>query len=72
MTATQACSIVKQRRGELQIDPAMRVLSAERAIVLVAGLDRIAWLVTLTSRSSLVRVEIEDATGAVLNVTRSA
>ena len=72
MTAAQACSIVKQRRGELQIDPAMRVLSAERAIVLVSGSDRIAWLVTLTSRSGLVRVEIEDATGTVFNVTRSA
>ena len=50
MTAEQAIAVTETQRPALAIDPEMRVSSAEQAIVWTAAGDKIAWIVTLTSR----------------------
>jgi hypothetical protein len=79
MSQDQAVALVKAKRAELEIDPAMRPASAEKAIVLAhrgeegsqPGVDRVAWIVTLSSRWGWVRVDVDDSSGAVLAVQRS-
>ena len=72
MTAEQAIAVTETQRPALGIDPEMSVWSAEQAIVWTAAGDKIAWIVTLTSRLGIVLVQVEDATGKVLEVRRSA
>lgn len=72
MTAEQAIAVTEAQRPVLAIDPEMRVASAEQAIVWTAAGDKIAWIVTLTSPVGFVLVQVEDATGQVLKVRRTA
>ena len=80
MSQDQAVALVRAKRAELEIDPEMRPASAEKAIVLAhrgkdgsqPGVDRVAWIVTLSCRWGQVRVDVDDANGAVLAVERTA
>jgi len=80
MTKQETIEIVERNREMLQIDPEMVYESAERAIVEykedreIPGLveDRIAWIVTLSCRLGFVEVQIDDKTGSILWVRRSA
>jgi hypothetical protein len=79
MNQQQAVAVVKAKRAELEIDPEMRTVSTEKAIVLAhrgeegsqPGMDRVAWIVTLSCRWGQVRVDVDDASGAVLAVART-
>lgn len=79
MTEAQAVQLVRGMKPGLEIDPAMRVTSAEKAIVLAnrkadsnyAGDDRVAWIVTLSSQWGQVRVEVDDHNGSILGVDRT-
>jgi hypothetical protein len=72
MSAEQAIAVTEAHRPLLEIDPEMSVSSAEREIVWTAAGDKIAWIVTLSSSLGFVRVHVEDTTGQVLEVVRSA
>lgn len=80
MTQEQAIALTRMRKAELDIDPQMKVVSAEKAIVLAnrseqsshPGDDRIAWIVTLSCPWGQVRVDVDDATGSILAVERTA
>jgi len=80
MTDREATVIVEKRRDELQIDPEMACESAERAIVAHKENpdepgpteDRVAWLVTYACEWGTVTVYVDDASGEVLRVRRSA
>jgi hypothetical protein len=80
MTETEAVTLVTTKCRELRIPAAMRPASAERAIVEYAQdrtragcvENRIAWIVTLTSSTGFVSVHVDDRTGQVLTVRRSA
>ena len=79
MSQEQAVALVKAKRTELNIDREMRPVSAEKAVVWAhrgddgsqPGTDRVAWIVTLSSRFGWVRVDVDDSNGAVLAVQRS-
>lgn len=80
MTEQEAIKIVEHNREILQIDSEMEFESAERAIVEykedreMPGMaqDRIAWVVTLSCQMGFVEVQIDDKTGNILWVRRSA
>ena len=80
MTEQQAITVVERERKELDIDPGMSVHSAEKAIVEFIKDrtgpgrvdDRIAWIVELTSDMGFVQVHVDDSSGKVLEVHRSA
>jgi hypothetical protein len=80
MNANDAIAVVEGQRRELKISRAMKPQNAERAIVLFRpsgasqgpGSDRIAWIVTLTSAMGFVCVDVDDTSGEVLDVRRSA
>ncbi len=80
MTEQEAIRTVEARRRELRISPGMRMTSAEKSIVEFikdrgrpgAVEDRVAWIVTLTSSLGFVCVHVEDRSGEVLEVIRSA
>ena len=80
MTPQQAIAVVEVHRKELRIRKAMEPVSTERSIVRYkANLespgpaeDRIAWIVTLSCSLGAVRVDVDDATGQVLSVQRTA
>lgn len=80
MTQEQAVALTRMRKAELNIDPKMKPVSTEKAIVLAnrgeegshPGDDRVAWIVTLSCPWGQVRVDVDDATGAVLAVERTA
>ena len=79
MTEEQAVQLVRSMKPGLNIEPAMRVTSAEKAIVLVnrkadssyPGDDRVAWIVTLSSQWGQVRVDVDDHNGSILGVDRT-
>ncbi len=80
MTSEQAIAAVEKYRPQLRLDRELRPTSTELAIVpykhdpKAAGAAelRVAWIVMLTCSWGYVRVDLEDATGLVLNVIRSA
>jgi hypothetical protein len=80
MMEEQAVALAEMRRAELDIDPEMEVVSAEKAIVLAnrgeegshPGDDRVAWIVTMSCPWGQVRVDVDDATGSILAVERTA
>ena len=80
MTAPEAISVVRAERGRLQIDEDMQFAATQRALVPYmldrahAGKveHRAAWVVTLSSAWGFTEVHVEDATGRILNVFRSA
>ena len=80
MMEEQAVAVAEMRRAELDIDPEMEVVSAEKAIVLAnrgeegshPGDDRVAWIVTMSCPWGQVRVDVDDATGSILAVERTA
>jgi hypothetical protein len=80
MTTEQAIAVVEALRKELRIPKAMRVSTAEQAIVAYKPdpeapgppEDRLAWIVTLCSPLGFVHVDVDDTTAAVLDVQRSA
>jgi hypothetical protein len=80
MTEQEAIATVQRRRLDLDIDPDMGIISAEKAIVEHVKdrsrpgvpADRIAWIVELTSKWGQVSVHVDDGTGEVLEVLRSA
>jgi hypothetical protein len=80
MTAPEARSAVRAARERLQIDDDMQFASTQRALVPFMP-DRTragkvehhtAWVVTLSSAWGFTEVHVEDATGRILNVIRSA
>lgn len=79
MTEAQAVQLVRGMKPGLEIDPAMRVTSAEKAIVLAnrkadssyGGDDRVAWIVTLSSQWGQVRVDVDDHNGSILGVDKT-
>lgn len=80
MTAQEALSLVDGRRRELRIAPDFKPVSAEKSIVEYTKNrqkpgpveNRIAWVVTLGSSLGFVQVHVEDRSGEVLEVIRSA
>jgi len=80
VTEQEAINLVRERRDSLEIDPAMRVESAEKVIVEYKANreepgpteDRIAWVVTLTSKWGWVEVHVDAMRREVLTVRRSA
>lgn len=80
MTETEAVKVVTARQRELRIPAAMKPASAEKAIVEYARdrsrpgpvENRVAWIVTLMSSTGFVNVHVDDRTGEVLDVRRSA
>ncbi|MFO0837822.1 MAG: hypothetical protein U1D55_04800 [Phycisphaerae bacterium] len=80
MTQTEAIAAVRDQRERLRIDPEMPVVSAERAIVeFLADRERpgvpehrVAWIVEFAAASGFARVQMDDASGKVLHVQRSA
>ena len=80
MTEEEAIRVVQSRRRELDIDPAMQIDGAEKAIVEYLANpdepgepeDRLAWIVSLSCSWGFVEVDVDDATGEVLTVRRSA
>lgn len=77
MNAEQAVGIVESRRAELDLPDDMQVSEVERAIVAVRRVtgaleDRIAWLVTLSNRCGVARVDLDEQTSEVLNLRSSA
>ena len=80
MTETEAVKVVLGRRRELRIPSAMQPATAEKAIVEYAkdrtqpgpAENRIAWIVTLLSSTGYVNVHVDDRSGQVLDVRRSA
>jgi hypothetical protein len=80
MTETEAVKLVLAKRRELRIPAAMQPASAEKSIVEYAKdrsrpgpvENRIAWIVTLLSSTGYVNVHVDDRTGEVLDVRRSA
>ena len=79
VTMDQAETLVETRRDELEIGPGMTVGSIEKVIVKYKPepelpgpvVDRVAWLVTLTSPLGLVEVQVDAETAAVLAVNQS-
>lgn len=79
MTEEQAVAVVRDERDRLGLDPDLRYRSARRAIVETTAdrnrpgpvAHRVAWLVTFASRWARAEVQIDDATGDVLDVCRS-
>lgn len=80
MTEAEAINVVTTRQRELQIPAAMKPASAEKAIVEYSKdrsrpgpiENRVAWIVTLMSSTGFVNVQVDDRTGQVLDVRRSA
>ena len=80
MTKQQAIAVVQRERFHLGLPPSMKMMSAEKAIVEHTrdrsrpGLveDRIAWIVQLASSEGVAQVRVDDGTGEVLEVLRSA
>jgi hypothetical protein len=80
MTAPEAMAVVREERGRLEIDDELRVASTERALVPFLAdrtrpgkiEHRVAWIVTLSSDWGFAEVHVEDATGRILDVVRSA
>ncbi|MCK4341231.1 MAG: PepSY domain-containing protein [Phycisphaerae bacterium] len=80
MTEDEAIAVVRRERAQLDIDPDMEVASAEQAIVEYMkdrtrpGVveDRVAWIVELSSNEGFVLVHVDDQTGEILEVLRTA
>ncbi len=80
MTEQEAIATVQRERIDLEIDPEMGIISAEKAIVEYVqdrsspsvSQDRTAWIVSLASQWGLTAVHVDDGTGEVLEVLRSA
>ena len=80
MTEQQAISLVELERDNLDIDPLMEPASAERAIVQYMSdrsrpghiEDRVAWIVELSSAAGFALVHVDDSTGQILEVLRTA
>lgn len=80
MTEQQAIAIVQRERQALEIEPEMWVSSTEKGIVEymkdrsgpAVAEDRVAWIVELTWNWGFVIVHVDDGTGEILEVLRSA
>jgi hypothetical protein len=80
MTELEAIQLVESQQRGLDIDFQMELSSAERTIVEYTknrdqpGLveDRIAWIVVLSCSWGFVEVHVDDKTGNILSVKRSA
>jgi hypothetical protein len=79
MTEQQAVATVEAYRKLLEIPKGMRVTRAEKAIVMARsgpeaplGDDRIGWIVELTWPMGFMRVSVDDRSGEVIGVERSA
>lgn len=80
MTDQEAIAVVERKRTELRIRRNMEVSSAERAIVQYVKdrtkpgrvEDRIAWIIELANAEGFARVHVDDRTGDVLEVLRTA
>ena len=79
MTAPEALAVVRDERTRLGIDDEMRVASTQRALVPHSSdrtrsgpvEHRVAWVVTLSNEWGFAEVNVDDATGRVLHVSRS-
>ena len=80
MTEVEALELVESKRDKLEIDSEMEQDSAVKAIVEYKKKpsspgkteDRIAWVVTYTSAMGYVQVHVDDKSGKILAVQRSA
>ncbi len=78
MTSDEAIGTVERLRPEWRLDEELEPSSTELAYVPCKRDPQapvelcIAWIVTLTCSWGFVRVDIEDASGQVLNIVRSA
>ncbi len=80
MTAPEALAVVRDERARLKIDDEMTVSGTQRALVPVLAdrthpgvpEHRVAWVVTLSNEWGFAEVHVDDATGRVLHVSRSA
>ena len=80
MNQHEAIEIVNRQRATLEIGRDMEVSYTERAIVehmkdrTRPGRveDRIAWIVELANNAGFVHVHVDDETGDILEVLRSA
>ncbi|MBK9118704.1 MAG: hypothetical protein IPM18_03755 [Phycisphaerales bacterium] len=80
MTAVEAKAAVQAARHQLELDDEFAPVAAERALVPCAGdgarakpvEHRVAWIVTLSSAWGFAEVRVDDVTGKILDVVRSA
>jgi len=80
MTDQEAIAVVEKKRSELRIRRNMEVSSAEKAIVEYIKdrskpgrvEDRIAWIIEMANSEGFVRVHVDDRTGDILEVLRTA
>lgn len=80
MTEREAVETVEGQRAGLEIDPEMRLLSGEQVIVEwkkdreTPGPteDRIAWVLHYACNWGFVEVHVDDASGKILHIVRSA
>lgn len=80
MTHAEAIATVTQQRQALGADEESLISGVEKAIVEHMAdrsrpgpvEHRVAWLVTLSSAHGFARVQVDDASGRVLHVERTA
>jgi len=80
VTESEAIAAVHDQRERLALDEEMHLASAEKAIVEFLAdrsrpgpiAHRIAWIVTFSSAWGFAQVHVDDASGEILHVKRSA
>lgn len=80
MTAVEARAAALAARQRLELDEELEPVATERALVPQNGggskagavRHRMAWIVTFSSAWGFAEVRVDDATGDILDVVRSA
>ena len=80
MTEHEAVEVVKRQRTALKINRGMEVASAEKAVVEYMKdrskpgriEDRVAWVVTLANSAGFACVHVDNGTGEILEVLKTA
>jgi len=79
MIEEEILKIIESKRGELDIDPDMEFVSAERAIVQYKDdretpgptEDHLAWIIRYSCDWGFVEIHVDDLTGKILRILRS-